>query len=270
MTNEELAVKIQEGQTQHYTELWNKNKKLLYKILHTKIIKGLYIPPYIQLEDLQQEMYFALCKAVNAYNREKPYSFNSYLEYSVMNILRDCLPSKPLQESSYNQPATSEDDTELIELMIDENAETKYKTLELTELQKIVRESVAELPQTQYTIITLFYLANKPKSLQEIADKLSMPIERIHKEKNNALGFLGQSKRMKSLYKEMFAHSTGQELANYTWEYSAERQKALQEIKNCSKSLSYAEKQTIFTLAYIKFKHAFDTSLQETGGYKLY
>lgn len=59
MTNEELAIQIQLGHTEHYAELWQNVRRLMYKILHNKISR-LELPNYITAEDMEQELYFAL------------------------------------------------------------------------------------------------------------------------------------------------------------------------------------------------------------------
>lgn len=58
MTNEELAIQIQLGHTEHYSELWQNVRRLMYKILHNKISR-LELPNYITAEDMEQELYFA-------------------------------------------------------------------------------------------------------------------------------------------------------------------------------------------------------------------
>lgn len=52
--------------------------KILFKELSTYTL-----PNYINQEDMVQELYFALCKAVQAYDDTKPYKFTSYLTYSI-------------------------------------------------------------------------------------------------------------------------------------------------------------------------------------------
>ena len=58
MTNEELAIKIQRGQTEYYTELWKQCHKLLYLIAQRKLEK-MSLPNFVGIDDIEQEMYFA-------------------------------------------------------------------------------------------------------------------------------------------------------------------------------------------------------------------
>ena len=133
MTNEELVIQIQLGHTEHYAELWDNVRKLMYIILHKKMSQ-LKLPNYLTAEDMQQELYFALCNAVQAFDDTKPYKFNSYLEYHIMNAIRSVLPSKPLHETSYNQTTGEDEDTELIEFIVDDTAAEKLTAIELTDI----------------------------------------------------------------------------------------------------------------------------------------
>lgn len=126
MTNEELAIQIQLGKGEYYAELWQNCRKLLFKIMQSKLC-GVPLPVYISREDLEQEMYFALCKAAQAYDDTKPYSFTSYLNYSVINTLHGILRRSAGREVSYNQTVGEDGETELCEFIEDETAAAKYR-----------------------------------------------------------------------------------------------------------------------------------------------
>ncbi len=87
MTNEELAVQIQLGASDLYAELWEQVKKLMIKILFN-YLASYKLPNYIDKKDMVQELYFALCKAVQAYDDTKPYKFNTYLDYHIRKVIR--------------------------------------------------------------------------------------------------------------------------------------------------------------------------------------
>lgn len=52
MTNEELAIEIQNGHTEYYAVLWENCRRLLFFILHQKAT-SLPLPNYISPEDLE-------------------------------------------------------------------------------------------------------------------------------------------------------------------------------------------------------------------------
>ena len=141
MTNEELAIQIQAGNTQYYSELWQNVHRLMHKILHKKLLR-IELPNYLTSEDIEQELYFALCNAVQAYDDTKPYKFTSYLDYHIMNAVRSALPSKPLKELSYNQTAGEDEETEL---EVDVEDETQVFNLDYNHLVNKPRINDVEL-----------------------------------------------------------------------------------------------------------------------------
>ena len=56
MTNEELVIKIQDGEASLYYDLWNQNQKLIFQIMKHRLHNA-KLPIYISIEDLKQEMY---------------------------------------------------------------------------------------------------------------------------------------------------------------------------------------------------------------------
>lgn len=234
MTNEELAIQIQLGHTEHYNELWTNCRRLLFIILRKKA-KDLPLPNYISQEDLEQEMYFALCKAVQAYDDTKPYSFNTYLNYSVMNALREILPDNRIQEMSYNQTATDNEgnETEFIDLMADEHSAERFENVELIDLQRQVRQAVAELPDNERQAITLHEL--RGITYAQIAEKSGASIEMIRERSRKGLRILRQNRELFSLYGEFERHYSKDEInyikAQRLWQLSEERKAVINNIE---------------------------------------
>ncbi|MBR1731703.1 MAG: sigma-70 family RNA polymerase sigma factor [Ruminococcus sp.] len=216
MTNEELALEIQAGKTEYYRQLWDNTKRLLNKLLNTELI-NITLPNYITLQDLQQELYFALCRAVQAYDDTKPYSFNSYLNYSIKRVLRDVLPNKSERhiinsEVSYNIPISAEDnDSEMLDYIEDESAKYSFDNIELSEMQKTVRECIAELPPKERETVYLFYFCRK--SYYAIDSIMHNSDGNAAKTARKALYMLSNNERMKLCYKEYLDHYSGNETA---------------------------------------------------------
>lgn len=259
MTNEDLAIQIQLGHTEHYAELWQNVRRLMYKILHNKISR-LELPNYITAEDMEQELYFALCNAVQAYDDTKPYKFTSYLEYQIMNAIRSALPRKPLNEYSYNQTAGDDENTELLEFIEDETAELELQDVELTDIQTQVRQAVAELPKRERSVVSLYYFDSQ--SLAQIAEILSVSPEMVRSIKNKGLRILRRNKAIKGIYDEFQRHYTSTEWEYerfaYRWEYSDERRctiLGLHQRQQNGEYLTYGQLQSILCVAkqrYIK------------------
>ena len=231
MTNEDLAIQIQLGHTRHYSELWQNVRRLMYKILHNKISR-LELPNYIAAEDMEQELYFALCDAVQAYDDTKPYKFTSYLEYHIMNAVRSALPSKPLKEFSYNQTAGEDEETELIDFIPDSTAAERTQDIELTDIQMQTRQAVSELPKRERSVVSLYYFSGQ--SLAQIAENLSVSPEMVRSIKNKGLRILRQNRAIRGIYDEFQRHYTHSEYVYQQcaedWELSRERREVKQAI----------------------------------------
>lgn len=212
MTNEDLAIQIQLGHTEHYTELWENVKRLMLKILHSKT-KRIVLPTYLDKEDIEQELYFAFCNAVQAYDDTKPYKFNSYLEYHIMNAVCSALPSKPLQEVSLNQAVGEDEENELLELVEDEAAAQDFKQVELTDLQTDIRQAISQLPTMQAKTIYLFYFRNMQYKL--ISKALGNDIKTTQKTKQKGLYNLSRNRKLKNHFTEMQRHYEGHESKGY-------------------------------------------------------
>lgn len=82
MTNEQLAWNVQNGNRAALTELWGAVRPLLFSLawkFYQKQGKERCSSHGVTLEDLQQEAFFALCDAVQAYKPEKGYQLTTYL-----------------------------------------------------------------------------------------------------------------------------------------------------------------------------------------------
>lgn len=260
MTNEELAIQIQLGHSEHYTQLWEQTKKLMYKILYSKASK-IQLPNYIAVEDLEQSLYFALCNAVQVFDDTKPYKFTSYLEYHIMNAIRDTLPTKSkskMKECSYNVCVGLEEDTELIDLIPDSNEVMPLYNIELTDLQRNVRQAVAELPIKERQAVIQHYLCGL--TYQQIAVKCNYSVSNAQEHTRKGIRILRRNKLIKALYDEFTAHYEHLEmwecLAMSSWEYSKEHRELQQSIelrRANGEYISYGAEQTAITLAKQKY-----------------
>lgn len=257
MTNEELAIQIQAGNTQYYTELWHNVRKLMYKILRKKLLR-IELPNYLTSEDMEQELYFALCNAVQAFDDTKPYKFNTYLEYHVMNAIRSLLPSKPLKEYSYNHTTGENEDTELIDLMPDDVAAEKLTAIELTDIQTQTRQAVAELPYNERNAITLYYFKNL--KYKQVCGIMGIDEATARKRVQKGLRILRQNKAIQAIYGEYERHYTKQEyiyqLYSEDWNISKERRQAKEDIfkrRLNGEYISYGTEQVIMYQAQQKY-----------------
>ena len=228
MTNEELVIRIQDGESDLYTQLWENTKYLLFRIMRSKLI-GTRIPAHITVEDLQQEMFFALIKAVNYYDRDKYTLFSSYLTYPVLTVLNNTVyrDKSPTMEESYNEPITDDDGktTERIEFIIDAKSEESFYDIELNDLQLHVRQAVAALKERERAAVSLKFFHNCTEA--EIAERLDVSLSRAGQLLNNGLSSLRRNRDILNLRHETIRHKAREEVeyAHYAdeWKYSLER-----------------------------------------------
>lgn len=203
MTNEQLVELIQQGHKEYYTPLWEQNKRLIY-ILMRRCATAFKVINYADIEDFIQCGYFALVYAVRAYNADKGYKFTSYLNFQTKKAFCEAFGIKRnnirIQEYSYNEPVESEDGTdEYIDFMADEKAKDLHKGIELAELNKTVREAVAQLPENECTVITRHYLNGEAYS--SIANDLCIDVAQVKRYSHNGISMLQRNKEIINLYR---------------------------------------------------------------------
>lgn len=125
MTNEELALKIQAGETAYRADLWEAVRKLMYKLVRP------YLPfaerQGYDLDDLIQESYFAMEEAVRVYDPEAGFAFTTYLNFQVKRAARTLLlywrgQRRYVDAVSLDTTASESEDTPLLNLIPDENS----------------------------------------------------------------------------------------------------------------------------------------------------
>jgi DNA-directed RNA polymerase specialized sigma subunit len=118
MTNEELAQRIQAGEHNLMAALWEQNTGII--TLSALSLYNQYrercASAGVELDDIIQISYFALCDAVQAYKPDRGYKLTSYYRYPLKNHFmaligvrkskRDALN----QGDSLNRPITGDDD----------------------------------------------------------------------------------------------------------------------------------------------------------------
>lgn len=87
LSNEELALCIRDGHTEHIPQLWDNTCKLLYKYANKyyNVFSEKCAACGITSEDLEQECFIVLWEMIKAYDPEKPYKFNTYAEWQFKN-----------------------------------------------------------------------------------------------------------------------------------------------------------------------------------------
>ena len=258
LSNEELAVLIQDGHKEYNKLLYSRVKLLMYKLLSMRY-SGIPLPAYIDKEDLQQNLYFAFLKAVESFKRDKPYKFNSYIEYHIRNTTNRYINKvKKVKELSYNAPMGDEEDTELIETMELEGAENYITDLDFTDNCRTIRECVDKLPEKERNYIHYYYFGGY--SLRQIAELYGVSSERIRQIIQRGLKKLRGDPVIKELWEDYAPHIAHtediQDRYINMWFSSNEYRNTLEEVKEkYSKGgyISYGEMSTALELAKRKY-----------------
>ena len=262
MCNEELAMLIQRGHTEYYTELWENTRRLIRKLIY-QYIRGRKLPNYVDIEDTLQCGYFALCGAVRAYKADKEYKFTTYLNYQVKRAIDELIgrsDTPSIEETSYNELARGKDGeekTERIDLIEDEKAEECFTEIELSDLQRTVWQAVGELPEGEREAITRYYLKGETYKAIAAAEGVTDLFVQARVRKGEKL--LRRCRSLRSLYGEFtdhYAHIRKE----WQWESSPERYAILRDIESRRQGgeyISYGKAQAAETIAmrrYIKNK----------------
>lgn len=193
MSNEELAVKIQAGELNYLPELWEQTKKWIaasYKrmLRNSTASQDRFIRAGVTLDDLQQEGYFALLEAVDAYKPDAGYQFITYLRYPIMNRFFSAIGLRtakgrndPLSAAiSLDKPITGEDgDITLADVITDENSLAAFENVlddvRREQLHNVLEYCLSRLePQQEKTIRSKYY---SDKTLEQIADEMGCSLE---------------------------------------------------------------------------------------------
>lgn len=109
MTNEELAVHIQNGEKDLSGQLWANVEKLVYLLANRLYVayKARCESKCIELADIEQEGFLAMLDAVKAYDPARGFAFVSYLRHPLANQVKALLFKRGhehIREISYDQP----------------------------------------------------------------------------------------------------------------------------------------------------------------------
>ncbi len=93
MTNEELAMRIQAGDSACVERLWNNIHKLMHRIAGSiyKQRRERCAAAGVTQDDILQECFFVMLRAVDAYKPDAGYAFNSYIKYHLKNVINGLL-----------------------------------------------------------------------------------------------------------------------------------------------------------------------------------
>lgn len=218
MTNEELAVRIKAGEPALMADLWENCHKLLILLMDRELAKGKRERMErhgVTEEDLRQELFFALKKAVEGFNPDAGIKFTSYLTFPVRSVIDAALGLRyggARSSDPINRYPTSLDaqivrsafddgqDGTLGDLLQDPNSESFFEVIEeadyQTKLHADLEAALSELPERQERTIRSRYYEDK--TLEEVAEDQSLSHERVRQNEYSALMQLREAQALQS------------------------------------------------------------------------
>ena len=217
-TNEELALRIKAGEIELMGDLWDNCVRLLEKLVWRELIGGKAeraLSAGVTAEDLRQECYFALLKAVQAYDPAADFMFSSYLRFHVKNAVNKALGLKtsrvydePLNgASSLDAPISGDDkdDHTLGYFLEDPESAVPFEEVDhreyIEKLHADIEDGLAELTTRQEAVVRARYYGGQ--TLEQVAAAEGVSAERIRQDESAALGRLRKSKALEAYRREI-------------------------------------------------------------------
>lgn len=200
MTNEELAILIQQGGQEHIPQLYRQIKRFLISKAN-----GFYRKHFercircgVEVDDLIQEGYFAMLDAVKGFKPEMGYKFMTFLDYPILNRFNALTGlrtaggrNEPLNNcSSLDEPVSEEMEAiTLGDTLKDENSILPFDEFEEKEGRKglhiALENGMQELTEEQRATIQCRYF--KKKTLEKTGHVLDCSRERVRQHEQKAL-----------------------------------------------------------------------------------
>ena len=220
MTNEELAVQAQAGDKGAISQLWNQTRGIIFMILARYYNRNpeRFTRCGVTMDDLEQEGFFAVLEAVEAFNPAKGWKFTTWLNYPLQNHVNAVLGTRngqakhiPLNEcSSLDEPISQEsDDMTLGDSVEDQTALDAFQDAENraynSQLHDTLEVCLSFLEKPMERAVRGQYYENK--SLKEVGRGLPwhrLPVvEQLRKRGGNHYRISGKTRRIYRLIKAL-------------------------------------------------------------------
>ncbi len=230
MTNEQLAWNVQNGNRAALSQLWEAVRPLLFSLawkFYQKQGKERCSSHGVTLEDLQQETFFALCDAVQAYKPEKGYQLTTYLSRATENRFRACMGIQgkadalnhadrlerpiPGDEEGREQGETLPDEQAERELLnVDEKAEQAH-------FHNVLEQALGELSVVQSAVLRHRFTYRHTR--QHTAEALHITPQDVRREEARALRLLRGKPAVLCLREEALETAAYHGTGWFSWYY---------------------------------------------------
>ena len=203
MTNEQLVVRIQAGETELLPELWGQVERFvsMRAALRVRALGG---SGGVTVEDLLQSGYLAMLSAVEGFDQEGGMSFVGWLNLSLKTAFAEAVGCRSRRQAldpihragSLDAPlGDDEDGADVGDLQGDPRAEAEFEAVEagiwLEQLHAALDRAMRLLPKDERAVLTVrFY---QGKTVQETGRALSMGRDAAYRMERRALWALRRS-----------------------------------------------------------------------------
>lgn len=228
MTNEQLTLDIQNGNRAALTELWGAVRPLLLSMawkFYQKQGKERCSSHGVTLEDLQQEAFFALYDAVQAYKPEKGYQLTTYLHYATENRFKACMGIQGKADAlnhadRLERPIPGdEEQREQGDSIPDEKAEAALFAVddrqEREHFHNVLEQALGELSVVQSAVLRHRFTYRHTR--QQTAEALHITAEAVRREEARALQLLRGKPSVLCLREEVLETAAYHGTGWFTW-----------------------------------------------------
>ena len=199
-SNEEIAVRIQQGETALYAQLWEQTQRL-WLMLSMRLYRACQdqcAASGVEPDDVQQICFLALCDAVQAYDPVNGQSLTAFFKYPLQTHFRALLHTRtskrdPLNGcSSLDDPLNADeaDSIAVVDTLADDTAAQAFEDAEERAFQGKLHDALEaamqkSLDDTQRGIIDAIYYDGQ--TMSAIARETGIPPGKIRTQHMNGL-----------------------------------------------------------------------------------
>lgn len=197
MTNEELAIEIQNGKTEYYPVLWDQVERFIKKMANERMRK---LPEGVDVEfdELYDSGFFAVVNAVKYYKPEKDCTFLTILGYNLKNAFSEVTGIKtaksrndPLRYAlSFDTPVVSDGSLTLADVIADDTDFVEESTQRANKkaMRKALDSALDKLPPKEAEVIRLQYYSGH--SVEQTAEAMGLDQTQVTSLRHSAMSRL--------------------------------------------------------------------------------
>lgn len=223
MSNEELVIRIRQGDTEAKNELWGNVQKLVY--IFCRPYQAYATEKYLETDDLINAAWLGVERAIMAYQEERGVCFNTCMKYYVQNAVRELLGLRGSREPdtvSLNTPVNTEENLCLADMLEEKNVAADLEMVDNASASAWLWDRVDRLPEPERDVIFAYYRDNI--SLSEQGRRNGCSYQAMAERKNSGLNMLRKDRELKRYYNEVADLTLNVSLKTFkrTWTSSVE------------------------------------------------